>query len=280
MDNTYGLLRLQEANLRMLVEIDRICSKYKIEYFLDSGTLLGAIRHGGFIPWDDDVDIVMKREHYEKFKKIAKKELSEGMSLLLPTGFVKGNAFYDFTPRIIYEKSRRYIPNSESMYYEEKLNHLWVDIFILDSLPEKKFAAKRVILWHKFIYLMAMGHRHGIEYKKYPMYQRPIILFFTLLGRMIPMRFLFRLQNIVARAVNKKPSSWFYYSNYQPDYLDVKLKKEWLENAIQIQFEEKLLQIPEEYDEVLKAIYGDYMKLPEKSARVPSHGSQEIEIYE
>ena len=64
MDNSYGMLALQKANLYILQEIDRICTKYKINYTLDSGTLLGAIRHGGFIPWDDDADIAMTRANW------------------------------------------------------------------------------------------------------------------------------------------------------------------------------------------------------------------------
>ena len=79
----YDLSGVHAVNLKLLKEIDRICRKYKIKYALDSGTLLGAIRHGGFIPWDDDVDVVFTRANYEMFKKVARRELQEGISLRL-----------------------------------------------------------------------------------------------------------------------------------------------------------------------------------------------------
>ena len=71
----YDMSRVHSANLKILKEIDRICRKYKIQYALDAGTLIGAVRHKGFIPWDDDADIVFTRNQFEAFKKVVRREL-------------------------------------------------------------------------------------------------------------------------------------------------------------------------------------------------------------
>ena len=279
MNNAYGLLEVQEANLRILKEIDRICEKFRIGYVLDSGTLLGAIRHGGFIPWDDDADVVMTRNAWEAFRKVAPRELPEGMSLLLPDTFAGGSRFYDFTPRIIYEFSRRRKPDGETAFYEEKLNHLWVDIFILDRLPDNPAAAKSLILRHKALYLLAMGHRPKLAMKKYTAVQKLPVLGGSTAGKAVPMRTVFALQDRLAKKFNRKQTGRWYYSNYDPGYIDIRLKDEWVTNRIRIRFEDTTLSVPAHYDEVLTCIYGDYMKLPPKEQRVPSHGSTEIQIY-
>ena len=89
MDNLeqFKLTQLRRAQLKQLTileEIDRICRKHSIRYWLDGGSLLGAVRHGGFIPWDDDIDIAMPLEDMQRFVEIAPKELREGLRLQTP----------------------------------------------------------------------------------------------------------------------------------------------------------------------------------------------------
>ena len=106
MKSDYDMSRVHQANLTILKEIDRICRKYNIKYMLDAGTLIGAVRHKGFIPWDDDADVAFTRNQYDAFMKVVKRELPQGLELVEPDSFRNGKGFYDFTARIIYKNSR------------------------------------------------------------------------------------------------------------------------------------------------------------------------------
>lgn len=281
MDNSYGMLALQKVNLYILQEIDRICKKYKINYTLDSGTLLGAIRHGGFIPWDDDADIAMTRSNFEAFRRIVKRELSDKLEFIMPNEFKNGKVFYDFTPRIIYKPSARHKKNDKKDPYEGKLNHLWVDIFIIDKLPKSKLLQRLTLFSQKLIYLFSMGHRKKLDLKKYKGSMKIAVSVFSIIGKIISMKYLFRLQDRLSKLFYKsRKSSTLYYSNYQPDYIDIKVNKDWYEKYLNIKFEDTVLSIIDEYDSVLQLVYGDYMTPPPKADRVPTHGSMEIEVYE
>ncbi len=281
MDNSYGMLALQKVNLYILQEIDRICKKYKINYTLDSGTLLGAIRHGGFIPWDDDADIAMTRSNFEAFRRIVKRELSDKLEFIMPNEFKNGKVFYDFTPRIIYKPSARHKKNDKRDPYEGKLNHLWVDIFIIDKLPKSKPLQRLTLFSQKLIYLFSMGHRKKLDLKKYKGSMKIAVSVFSIIGKIISMKYLFRLQDRLSKLFYKsRKSSTLYYSNYQPDYIDIKVNKDWYEKYLNIKFEDTVLSIIDEYDSVLQLVYGDYMTPPPKADRIPTHGSMEIEVYE
>lgn len=276
----YDLTKVHEANLKILKEIDRICRKYKIKYMLDAGTLLGAVRHKGFIPWDDDADVAFTRANYDAFLKVVRRELPDGMELITPQAFGGGSRFFDFTARIIYKNSKTHEDSEEMRFYEGKLNHLWVDLFTIDELPERKSAAAVTLLLHKIIYGMAMGHRYHLDYSKYSLFHKLAVGGLANVGRLVPMKLLFKLQKLAAVKDRRGKSSLRYYSNYQPDYLYVTLQKEWCQEIVDLDFCDTKLMAPKNWDEVLTWIYGDYMTLPPKEKRVPSHSSMQIQVYE
>lgn len=276
----YDLTEVHQANLSVLKEIDRICRKYRIKYLLDAGTLLGAVRHKGFIPWDDDADVAFTRSNYEAFMKVVRRELPEGMELIEPGDLRGGKAFYDFTPRIIYKKSQMHEDSEEMRYYEGKLNHLWVDLFIIDELPKGKAASTFTLLLHTVLYGLSMGHRYRLDFKKYSLVNKLCVGVLAFAGKLIPMKVLRTLQYRTAVKDRKGKSSRRYYSNYQPDYLYVTLKKEWCEETVDLEFEDTKLMAPKGWHEVLTWIYGNYMELPPEEKRVPTHSSTKIKVFQ
>ena len=280
MTEHYDMSKVHAASVKILKEIDRICRKYKIRYALDAGTLIGAVRHKGFIPWDDDADVVFLRSQYEAFVKVAGRELPDTMELLLPDSYRDGRAFFDFTPRIIYKNSRCHQDSPEMNFYGGKLNHIWVDLFILDKLPASPAGAAVTRFVHKAIYGLAMGHRPGLDFKKYSLVHKIFVGGLAGVGRFIPLRLIFAMQRAAALKDRRSRGSRWYYSNYQPDYLYVTLEGSWCEAVEDAAFEDAQLMIPKGWHEVLTEVYGDYMQLPPEEKRVPTHSSQQIEIWE
>jgi len=210
--------------------------------------------------------------------KVVRRELPPSMELVTPQSFRGGKAFFDFTARIIYKNSRTHEDTPEMQYYEGKLNHLWVDLFTIDVLPQPKLCSTVTLLMHKIVYGMAMGHRYQLDYSKYSLFHKLAVGSLATVGRLVPMKAIFAMQKAVALKDRRRKSGLCYYSNYQPDYLYVTLQKEWCEQVVDLDFCDTKLMAPKHWDEVLTWIYGDYRKLPPKDQQVPSHSTIRIEV--
>lgn len=271
MDNPIKLIHY--ANRIILAEVDRICREEKIEYFIDSGTLLGAVRHQGFIPWDDDIDIMFKREELEKFRMACKKHLDSKFEFVEPSDF-NGN-FFDFVPRILWKKSQLRTPTAEEEFYNHKQNCVAVDFFILDSAPDNGLKFAWQILLLKAIYGMSMGHRYQVDYSKYSTLQKLYVGMLSKIGKLFKMETLFGWYDRVSVWGNKKPSKRYFSSNTLLSYINVLFDKEWFGDAVRLPIDDLMLCAPAGYQEILEAYYGDYMQLPPEEERVPIHATLE-----
>ena len=200
------------------------------------------------------------------------------MVLLMPWDFKGGQRFYDFVARIYYKNSRIHKDGPEVRFYEGKLNHLWVDLFVMDVLPQNKIKAETTRFLHKMIYGMAMGHRYHLDFGKYSLFHKLAVRGLSIAGRLVPMKLLFVLQRKLALKDRKCKSSLMYYSNYQPDYLYVTVQRKWCEEVVDLEFCGVNLMAPKYWHEMLTGIYGDYRKLPPKEQRVPAHSTIEIQV--
>ena len=132
MQNKEELKKAKKIMVNILLELDKICKKNKICYWLDSGSLLGAVRHKGFIPWDDDIDICMLNEDYKKFLEIAKKNLDS--NIFLDNKETDKYAYFDFLK--LRDRNSKYIEKKQT---DKELFHqgIFIDIFVMDSFNRK-----------------------------------------------------------------------------------------------------------------------------------------------
>lgn len=161
-------------------------------------------------------------------------------------------------------------------FYDGKLNHLWVDIFVLDALPDGRIGAVAAKGIQAGLYGLAMGHRYRLDYGKYSLPQKLMVGVMAAVGRLIPLKWIMALQRKMAKKDRKKKTKRLYYSNYQPDFLYVTLEREWSTETVFLPFEDTQLMCPKGWHHVLTQVYGDYKTLPPKDKRKPSHSTIEI----
>ena len=249
--NTLSLDEIKKIELDILKFIDKTCAENHLKYFLAYGTLLGAIRHNGFIPWDDDIDIYMLREDYEKLIKILGNRQDDRYKLLHLT--TDPNYYYEFA-KIVDSNTEIEVPN----VIKNPAEGIWVDIFPLDKVA----SCKR--LQHVVINAL-VGCRALSVYTKFPSNRRSKLFYpLWIISKAIGPRFFL---NIIERICKSGKSNKYLGaiaavggSYYYPT--------EYFSSEIKVPFEDMICPAPIEYKRYLEGEYGDYMQLPPEDKRV------------
>jgi lipopolysaccharide cholinephosphotransferase len=263
------LKEIQNIELGALIEFDRVCRKHKINYCLTGGTLLGAIRHHGFIPWDDDVDIAVMRSDYDRLSRICKKEMD-------PKYFYQDHRT-DKNWYRLYAKIR--VNNTvfkELAHNNQSIHHgVFIDIFPIDVIPdEKQKATKQYLLYQLFCKGISAKYinnecRSGKK-RLFAEMAKLIYLPFSL-------SFLFRKAEMIARKYNQSNNRMVI--NFSGAYGNKEVfPKEFFLNTMDYKFENHVFRIPKSYDVMLKQLYGNYMELPPRSKRISHHKIVELSL--
>lgn len=247
------LNKLQETELDILCEIDRICIKNHIQYFIMYGTLLGAVRHKGFIPWDDDIDIVMPRKDYNRFLKIVSRELQDKYIL----DFISTNKTYYLPFAKIKNKNTTFEEKNNINY--QGCKGIWVDIFPFDGckINKKTYLFK---LKYRFILLF-----QAIMLKK-TLKINVSNNVINIMSKLFSNNFCVKMISFLARG-NDKNDFGLYYGAEGIDRTPIFDNKD-IFPLKKIEFCGKKFYGPNNPDKLLTDFYGDYMKLPSVEKRV------------
>lgn len=277
---------VKEQLLNILIHFDVFCKKHNITYYLGGGTLLGAVRHKGFIPWDDDIDIMMPRKDYERFLEIFPSDSSYA-ELGLEVHDYKTSDDHLLPFAKLYNKRYRveevFDNKYRKKYRNNKISFLFVDLFPLDGVPSQKLSLKLYFLKVNFYKTLSLATTRKLDcnYSGNNVVTRvvkcivatPVIL----LSRLIPLgKILGRLDKV---SQTYSYESKKYVANTVGRYgIKETFQKEIFAEPVQIKFENHLFSAPNDSHQYLTNMYGDYMILPDEDKRVTHFDGEVYEV--
>lgn len=265
------LERVKRIEMEIMREIDKICRENDINYFLVGGSLLGAIRHKGFIPWDDDIDIGMLREDFEKFRKLCPKILAPHLSYQSYTD--------EPTSHYIFDKVRlkdTYFSTKFSNRFRNIENGLFVDILVYDRTANSNFFQKvhinSIRFFRRLINIRWVGKaRKGIHYRASKLLL-PIM-------KKVPFPVYHRFFERALQMFNFKKNSKYLIDGVGQNLEKGPFPLSWFEELIDVQYEDMVFKAPKAYDEYLRHWYGNsYMQLLPLSSRNSGHALSRFDM--
>lgn len=271
------LMTVHRHQMLLLEEIIRVCRKYGLRYYLCYGTLLGAVRNGNIITWDDDVDVCMPRDDYDILMEKSSEEWPEGsdFALVRPDGYGK-DFFLDFMTRLVYmgetEPSDPFsrIPEGLPWHY-----HLPLDIYTLDAASDDERQHARRAARLRLLYVLGLSRRKGFDEKTHAHLGARVLLASRILrfaGKVIPLRWIFRSYEKTARSQFENTGNVFMSNGYYLCYGDT-YPGRLFNNSREVQLGELNVKVPSCSEELLSKIYGEYYMYPAVWARKPNHYS-------
>lgn len=246
---------VQDKILETMKFIDKLCREHGIVYYIMGGTALGAVRHSGFIPWDDDLDIFMTPDQYKKFKTVFENSNSEQFIL---QEWRTDKKYLEYAK--IRMNGTTFI---EDNFKERKDMHhgIYVDIMILHKVPENKFIQKIVYYESKFVTLYGLSQRNWKPKSK----SQEVVLKSL---KFMPCKLMARIAySHIYRYDNRKDNYKYCYWITPAKFRNGLFDKTFFEKPIDIPFEDTNLLGSEKIKEYLEYRYGDYMKLPSEEQR-------------
>ena len=247
------LEEIKQIELDILYYLHELCEKNDIKYFIDFGTLLGAIRHKGFIPWDDDTDISLARDEFEKLYNILKKEKHPHYKLIS----YRETKGYPYTyMRVNDIRTRR----DANLLDNTVVLGTCVDIFPYDGVVTDEKDRKKMKLYKQFVRLSSLNFK-GIRKTNGGIKNVPRYLASTIFRLTSPQKWNKKLENLALQySVNKSTNlACTTYDSYYPSGI----KKEWLYDTIEMPYENIIVKVPRKFHEVLVYEFGEgYMTPP------------------
>lgn len=257
-----SLIETKEVSLNILRYVDQYCNEKGIKYFAAYGTLLGAVRHGGFIPWDDDIDIVMLRQDYEKFVESACLDFNGRYKCI---SFSNDTFIFPYAKIIDTETTAI----SDNVLYSEKCG-IGIDIFpydyISDTAEEVDHIARRLLLPKKM--LRYSLYNSAMEFRKHGASTNKMVLYYA--SKAVGWK---KWRSICKKKIQDASSSdKKKYCGYLGSFIEnnlAKIESTIFDDTVNLQFEDMMVKAPKRHDEYLRLLYGDYMKLPPEEKRLP-----------
>lgn len=269
-DTEETIKKIQKINYKMLEEFDKICRLHDVQYFLNYGSLLGAVRHKGFIPWDNDIDTIMTRDNYDKLSQF--QDEFDKRYYWLPSDLFGNKKYYDCVPRLGYKAAYICLDEEACRFYMNNNNRIHLDMFLIDKTYDN-FWGKLQRFELAVIYGLMNAYRHESFFFDYDNKMKLANAILKPIGKYISLTWLRNRADKVARRFNKDTNApYFFISNDVLRKLNMLFPKEIFESTVDMKFGEINAKVACGYDAMCRIIFGEYMNLPPKEERVPHLG--------